>query len=185
MSCSLTHGMSINCREGIGGIKAVYLGTFATFGENSATINGTTNIVTALATGTIYKYDCPKNTGSFTEEAAISIENGTIFYTQTVVAALHGLSSARSLELQNMAKGRLVVFVQDSNDNIWMVGYHTSAEVTAFTTQTGVNKGDMNGYNITFTAEEKNKAYMLDAFDPATEDPFDNFAGITVSTSNI
>ena len=43
----------------------------------------------------------------------------------------------------------------------------------------------MNGYNVTFTAEEKNKAYMLDAFDPATESPFDNFATITVSTSNI
>jgi hypothetical protein len=66
----------------------------------------------------------------------------------------------------------LIVFVQDNNDNIWMVGRMDGAEVTAMTTATGVAKGDLNGYTITFTAEEAHKAYRLESF---TDFPFDNF----------
>lgn len=179
MSCLTTAGFQINCSETIGGIKALYLGAYADF-SNSATIDETTNVVTALAEGTVFEFELPKHTGSFTEEAAISIENGTIYYTQTVVAMFHGMSAARALQLQNISKGRNVLFVQDNNDNIWMCGYKDGVQVTAFTTATGTAKGDLNGYTITFTGEEKDKAYLLEQF-TGTETPFENFADVTVT----
>jgi hypothetical protein len=58
-----------------------------------------------------------------------------------------------------------------------MIGRMDGAEVTAASTTTGTAKGDLNGYTITFTAEEKNKAFLLD---PYTSIPFDNFVDITV-----
>jgi len=177
MSCLTTSGIGIQCKESIGGIKAIYLGSYATF-ANTATIDGTSNLVTALATGSVYEFALPKNTGSFTEEAAISIENGTVFYTQTIVASFHGMTAARALQLQNIAKGRNVLFVQDNNDNIWMCGYKDGVEVTAFTTTTGTAKGDMVGYTVTFTGEEKDKAYLLDQ--DAGDTPFEDFATVTV-----
>jgi len=177
MSCLTTAGLQIQCKESIGGIKAIYLGSYATF-ANSATIDGTSNLVTALATGSVYEFELPKHTGSFTEEAAISIENGTVYYTQTIVASFHGMTAARSLQLQNIAKGRNVLFVQDNNDNIWMCGYKDGVEVTAFTTQTGTAKGDMVGYTVTFTGEEKDKAYLLDQ--DAGDTPFEDFTTVTV-----
>ena len=64
-----------------------------------------------------------------------------------------------------------------------MVGGNTGAEVTAFSTMTGTAKGDMNGYTITFTAEEKNKAYYLTNTDPA--DPFDDYAQVTVTAGTL
>jgi uncharacterized protein GlcG (DUF336 family) len=81
-----------------------------------------------------------------------------------------------------LGKNRLVVFVQDNNDNIWMVGRMDGAEVTAASTATGVAKGDLNGYTVTFTAEEAHKAYRLESFSAV---PFDNFAGITVVAPTI
>lgn len=177
MACATTAGFQISCKEGIGGIKAIYLGAYSTF-ANTATIDGTTNMVTALATGSVYEFELPKHTGSFTEEGTISIENGTVFYTQTIVANFHGMSAARSLQLQNIAKGRNVLFVQDNNNNIWMCGYKDGVEVTAFTTQSGTAKGDLNGYTITFTGEEKDKAYLLDQ--DAGDAPFADFSTVTV-----
>jgi len=182
MSCLTTAGFQINCKEGIGGIKAIYLGDYATF-ANSATIDGASNLVTALDTGSVYEFELPKHTGSFTEEAAISIENGTVFYTQTIVASFHGMSAARALQLQNISKGRNVLFVQDNNDNIWMCGYKDGVEVTAFTTATGTAKGDLNGYTITFTGEEKDKAYLLDQ--DAGDTPFQDFATVTVVAGSL
>ena len=55
MSCLTTAGIGIACKEGIGGIKAIYLGDYATF-ANSATIDGTSNLVTALATGDVFEF---------------------------------------------------------------------------------------------------------------------------------
>jgi hypothetical protein len=177
MSCLTTAGFQINCKEAIGGIKAIYLGAYATF-ANDATIDGTSNLVTALPTGSVYEFELPKHTGSFTEEAAISIENGTVFYTQTIVCSFHGMSAARALQLQNIAKGRNVLFVQDNNNNIWMCGYKDGVEVTAFTTTTGTAKGDLVGYTVTFTGEEKDKAYLLDQ--DAGDTPFEDFSTVTV-----
>jgi hypothetical protein len=181
MSCLATAGFLVNCKEGIGGIKAIYIGAYNTFSYSAATpatIDPTTNMVTALATGSVYEFELPKHTGSFTEEGAISIENGTVYYTQTIVCSFHTMTAARSLQLQNISKGRNVIFVQDNNSNIWMCGYKDGAEVTAFTTATGTAKGDLNGYTITFTAEEKDKAYLLDQ--DAGDTPFQDFTTITI-----
>jgi hypothetical protein len=37
------------------------------------------------------------------------------------------------------------------------------------------------GYQVTTVAEELEPAVHLEAYDPATENPFDNFVNITVS----
>ena len=180
MACELSAGFQLDCKQSIGGIKAIYLQQHADFLTNIS-IDGAEE-VNGLPTATIYKYICPKHTGSFTEEVASSVENGTIFYTQTVTATFFQLIAARRKQLELVAKNRLIVFVQDNNDNIWMVGRFDGAEVTAASTATGVAKGDLNGYTITLTAEEKNKAYRLESF---TSIPFDNFAGITVVAPTI
>lgn len=179
--CELTAGFQLDCKSTIGGIKAIYLQQHEDF-LSGVTIDASSEEVDGLPTKSIYKYVCPKHTGSFTEEIASSVENGTIFYTQTVTATFFALSAARRKQLELVGKNRLVVFVQDNNDNIWMVGRMDGAEVTAASTATGVAKGDLNGYTITFTAEEKSKAYRLESF---TSVPFDNFAGITVVAPTI
>jgi len=94
MACELTAGFNLDCKDSIGGIKAIYLQQHADF-LNGVTIDASTEEVDGLSTASIYKYICPKHTGSFTEEVASSVENGTIFYTQTVTATFFKLTAAR------------------------------------------------------------------------------------------
>ena len=181
MACELTAGFKLDCKEGIGGIKYLYIGNLADF-QNGVTVDATTQEIDGLSTATIYQFNLPKHTGSFTEEVQSSVENGTIFYTQTVTATFFQLTAARRKQLELVAKNRLVIFVQDNNNNIWMVGKVDGAEVTAMSTATGTAKGDLNGYTITFTAEEKNKAYRLESY---ANNPFDNFGTISVEEPTI
>jgi hypothetical protein len=181
MACELTAGFALDCKEGVGGIKAIFLGQLEDF-KNGVTIDPTSEEIDGLSTTSIYQYTLPKHTGSFTEEVTSSVENGTIFYTQTITASFFKLSAARRKQLELVAKNRLVVFVQDNNNNIWMVGKVDGAEVTAASTMTGTAKGDLNGYTITFTAEEAHKAYRLESY---ANDPFDNFGSITVVAPSI
>ena len=181
MACELTAGFTLDCKDGVGGIKAIYLQQLVDF-QTGVTVDGTSGEIDGLPTASIYQFTLPKHTGSFTEEVASSVENGTIFYTQTVTATFFQLSAARRKQLEIIAKNRLVVFVLDNNNNIWMVGKVDGAEVTAMSTATGTAKGDLNGYTITFTAEEKNKAYRVESFASV---PFDNFGSITVVAPTI
>jgi hypothetical protein len=162
MSCTITAGFGLQCKDGIGGIKKIYLNAHNLF-AGELTIDAPTEMITASASeGKLFEFVLPKSTGSFTEEVASSVENGTIFYTQTVTASFHKLSAPRRKQLELIAQNRLFVIVLDNNDNYWVVGYEDGAEVTAASTMTGTAKGDMNGYTITFTADSKNKAYRIE-----------------------
>jgi hypothetical protein len=181
MACELTAGFALDCKETVGGIKAIFLQQLVDF-QSGVTVDANSEEIDGLPTASVYQYTLPKHTGNFTEEVASSVENGTIFYTQTVTATFFKLSAARRKQLELIAKNRLVVFVQDNNNNIWMVGKVDGAEVTAASTSTGTAKGDLNGYTITFTAEEAHKAYRLESY---SSTPFDNFGSINVVAPTI
>jgi hypothetical protein len=67
------------------------------------------------------------------------------------------------------------------DDQIMMVGRTDGAFLTAGTYQTGKAKGDLNGYQITLTAEEPNQPdFLVQALPPADTTPFANFPNITV-----
>jgi hypothetical protein len=181
MACELTAGFALDCKEGVGGIKAIYIQQLADF-QTGVVVDAGSEEISSLPNATVWQYALPKHTGNFTEEVTSSIENGTIFYTQTVTATFFKLTAPRRKQLELIAKNRLVVFVLDNNNNIWMVGKVDGAEVTAASTSTGTAKGDLNGYTITFTAEEAHKAYRLESYSAI---PFDNFGGIDVEAGTI
>lgn len=160
MACLATAGFLVDCKNYVGGIKAFWIGPYATI-TDSATIDPTTEQITALPSATWETYNMKPHTGNFVEAATVSKENNTIFYTQTLTAQFTKLSAARRLQLDTFSRGRHVIIVQDNNDNYWLMGYKDGAEVATESTETGTTKIDFNGYKITFTAEEIHKAYRL------------------------
>lgn len=175
MACDLTTGFALDCKDGIGGIKEIFL---AAHTEVQTNVTIVSNVVTTLGTMTLYRYELPKNTGSFTQDLAADPAAGTNFWTQTVTAILHRLSTTKNKELALLSKQRLVVFVRDQNDNVFIVGRQDAAHLTGASLATGTAKGDLNGVTLTFVAEEKLPA---EALSPYTTNPFDNFADVTVS----
>lgn len=179
MACELTTGFNVDCKGGIGGIKKIWVQQSSDF-ATGVTTDATSGEVDALPTATIYPYEIPKGTTSaFTE--TITTDNGNLFYTQTVVLVMPQLSAAKRKQLHLLAQNRgLAVFVQDNNNNIWFIGRTRGAEVSAREAATGAAVGDLNGYTVTFTAEEPTPAERLESY---TTDPFDNFADITIGAA--
>jgi hypothetical protein len=164
MSCELSTGFTLDCKDGIGGIKKIVLIDKANV--NSFSFQEGTEIVTAINAddqNDIYTYELPTQTGSFEETINFNRDNGTVFYTQTVNVMLQKLSYAKRLELQNVAQARVIVFVEDTNGNWWAVGYEYGADLSTSTAATGTVLGDMNGYTLAFTHETPKRAYKLNA----------------------
>jgi hypothetical protein len=112
---------------------------------------------------TLKDYVSPKNSSSLTQTVNASVENGTVFYTQVLSLVLNKPVAADITEIQNLAKGRLAIVVQDNNDNYFVLGHTRGAELTGGSIATGTALGDLNGYTLEFTGEEAIPAPFLDS----------------------
>jgi hypothetical protein len=162
MACELSTGFTLDCKDGIGGIKKIVLVDKTEVTSFTLDANEIVTAINGPASGDLYTYELPTQTGSFEETINFNRDNGTVFYTQTVNVMLQKLSSAKRLELQNVAQARVIVFVEDTNGNWWAVGYEYGADLSTGTAATGTVLGDMNGYTLAFVHEAAKRAYKLD-----------------------
>lgn len=182
MACDLTKGFTLGCLEGIGGVKEILVAnyTLASGADfmSAVTYDAVTGKIDGLPTATIYRYVPFRNSGSYIETVQKNLETGTLFFSQEVQWTFGKLAQDMRNEFLNVAKAKMIVFVRTNDDQILLVGSTEGAQLTAGTVQSGAQKADLMGYQVTTTAENLEPAAHLEDF---TSVPFDNFAGITVS----
>lgn len=174
MACSLSLGYALPCKDKVGGIYKVF---FANYDDALAgvTYNFLTQEVTAIsATLDVYQYEV-KGNNSLETTINSSRENGTLFFEQALSLTLTDLTAA-DLQIFTLASGRFVAFVQDNNGLTWAIGQEHGLELTAGTAVTGTAMGDLYGYTLTMTGQEK----ALPCSVPAStiSDPFGTFTPI-------
>ena len=129
MPCALTQGYTLDCKESIGGVKAVWFIPFA----DVTTITEASGVVTTItksAGKVFYKYQLVKQTSSLTENITASVENGTVFYAQELSIILNKLQANTRNEILLLAKNNLLAVVQDGNDKYWLLGKVNGADLT-------------------------------------------------------
>lgn len=157
MACALTQGYTLDCRESLGGIKAVWLIAHANV-SSVTEASGIVSAITKAAGKVFYKYELVKNTGTLTETITASVENGTVFYAQELSIVLNKLQTNTRNEILLLAKNTLMAVIQDANDTYWLLGRVAGLDVTGGTSATGTAQGDRSGYSLTFTGGEKELA---------------------------
>lgn len=160
MSCNITQGFLLTCNDAVGGLKNIYI-------ANYTDISGVTIVAgeMTVAAGDVYQFQPNKNTGSATFNPTVSLENGTVFYTHQLQFTLGKLDVTKRNELELLAKAKVMVFVEMNDGQTMVLGYGTGAFMTAGTFQTGATFGDLQGYQITITADETVQPYFLPAGD--------------------
>ena len=178
MACNLTKGRNISCRDGIGGIKAIYIVQKDELTPYVAASGEITDF--DLGAGDdIYKYTLKRGTGSFTETINASSENGTVFYTHSINVKLHNLTKEDQNQIKLLAQQRMVIFAElnalnSAGKNVIVgCGLDNGMELSAGTNTSGVGLGDMNGYDWTFESQEPNPMQTVADY---TSTPFDNSA---------
>jgi hypothetical protein len=170
MSCNLTAGRQEVCKDSVGGLQGVY---FINFESGSFTKNAGGEI-TDLSGTTVYYYEL-KGTSAYTETVNSSRENGTTFFSQETVLNLKKLTNEMTTQLKLLAYGRPQIIVWTNSGDALLAGEEHGADLTAGTIQTGGALGDLYGYSITMTGEEKLPAAFLSG--STTTDPFANLVG--------
>ena len=164
MSCTLTKGRNEPCKDVVGGITAVYLADFGTLGAITYDSgSGVEDTIDAFGgTPTWFQFDV-KGASSFEQTITSSRDTGTSFYEQVLNLTLKKMSKETHNELKLIVRSRPHVVVEDNNGNKFLMGLEYGAEVTGGTIATGTAMGDLSGYTLTLTAQEKIPANFVDA----------------------
>jgi hypothetical protein len=161
MACTTLETILKGCDSNIGGITSIYIND-----QDNVVgpVDVTAYVVTDFGTLTdqFVEFEFRRNTGMYTEEAAIDLVNGSSFYTQTVTLIFHRREAAKSKAIKILGEGQrdLALVVGDANGKYW---YFPTAQLTAVAEGSGTAKADGSKYSITFVAEAENLAYEVAA----------------------
>ena len=176
MACNLATGRAVPCKDVVGGIQKVFFVDFGGLGDVTYTAD---EITDASGTFSAYEYDL-KGGSSLEQTIKISRETGTTFFEQVLTLNLTKLSKEDNVQIKLLAYGRPQVAVVDNNGNAFMMGVEFGAEVTGGTVATGTAMGDLSGYTLTLTAQEKLPANFIAGATLANP-----FIGLTSATETI
>jgi hypothetical protein len=153
MPCDITLGRAEQCKNVIGGIRAVYL--FNYLSSTVITVDGNDVIQNVSNPGdaSLYKYEL-KGASTFEQTVTSSRENGSSFVEQKLTLHLKKLSIADHKQLKILSYGRPRIFVEDNNGNIFLAGKEKGMELTTSTISTGASMSDMSGYKLEFLGTE-------------------------------
>lgn len=167
MACALTQSYTLDCKDSIGGLKAVWFAAIEDIASWTGSA-GTYTAVTMDAGKYFWKYDLVKESSNFAEAVNTNVQNGTVFYAQTLEIILNKLQVNTRNEILLLAKNRLVALVQDNNDKTWVLGFANGLDITGGGSGSGTAFGDRNGYTLTFTGNEKELAALFTGTPPVS-----------------
>jgi len=178
MSCDITAGRIEQCKDSVSGLKAIYIINYDKLNSDTVVYNTTDagkedelktwvpiDDSTAMH---LYKFELKSTANSFTTAINSSRDNGTTFFTQTLVAALKRQDVVTTKNVKLLAYGRPRIVIRTMTDQFFLMGLDQGADVSAGEISSGAALGDFNGYSLTFTAEEELPANFIDASSEAT-----------------
>jgi hypothetical protein len=161
MACAITSGYTIDCRENVGGIQAIWLISNANLYDASGNtrVTESSGTVTAMtkATGTrFYKFEVPRGTAVASTNMTGSMENGTVFYTHEMTFPINSRTATVRNIITTLAKNRLT-FVTLEMDGVYrMYGQGYGLYMDSTTNSSGTAPGDRNGAELKFSSMEIN-----------------------------
>ena len=161
MACAITKGRTLPCKNSVGGLKNVFILDYGSVVADLTPSSGTVTLPTD-GTAEFFKFEI-KGNSSLETAVTSSRENGTTFYESTLNLTFTYLDVATQEELKLLNAGRAHYVVETYNGDYLLIGKEHGAEVTGGTIVTGAAMGDLSGYTLTLTGQEKIPANFVDA----------------------
>lgn len=184
MACNLTKGRTLSCNQAMGGIKRIYFSVWTkTFWEgldyNATDVNQIDDI-TAIS---VAQFDTRPNLSSMTVTATAGDQTaGTpAYYQQAADLVLQKLDVASLPYLKELGDSRMVAWVLDMNNRIYVLGLKDGVRVTGGTALTGTSRADMSGFTISISGEETDWMYAV-KYDAAATELTANFPWTGITT---
>jgi hypothetical protein len=173
MPCEITSGYAIECRDSVGGVETIYLI------ENSALYDASGNSRVTSASGVVtaigkdagkrfWKFEVPRGTASTSNGISSSQENGTFYYTHSVVFPINQRNATIRNIVTTLGKNRVTFVVKEGDGLYKMFGQEFGLTLDNSEGGSGTALADRNGYMLTFSSMEREDFLIVPANIAAT-----------------
>lgn len=139
-------GFGQECQGSASGLKRLLIGLDREWDVVPAA-SGHSATISATTTGSpvFYEYFIAEESTSLTSTLNINNQNGVKYYQNVVAATFIRMRPEKHIQMQALANEKLIILVQDSNNQYWVFD---NATATAETAQSGLAADDLSGYQI-------------------------------------
>ena len=162
--CQALESIVKSCDNNTGGIEKIWINQQDNISGITLDNTNTWTIDAITLTGgapDFTAFDIRRNTGSYTEEAAIDLINGSSYVTAVINLMFHRRDQDKSQAIKILGAGQqyLVAIVKDMNGKYW---YFPQLQLTATGEGSGVTRADGSKYSVTLTSEVEFLAYEIE-----------------------
>ena len=161
MSCTITTGRARGCRNSSGGVLEFVIGNHPGVADYFDVDED--NVITGITSFTGYTFVPTKNSSSWTEEIQVSLENGSVGFSQSATMTFTRSDSALRNQVLLLAQANVLVIARERSGRYFLLGATEGCEISAGNGGSGTNLTDLNGQNLVFTAMENAPAYEVSA----------------------
>ena len=162
MACEALEGIVKSCDNNSGGIYKVWINQQDEIDsvDVNPTLTWTIDQINLVTPTDFTEFEIRRNTGSYTEEAAIDLVNGSSYYTKTITLMFHRRDQSKSQAIKVLGAGQqyLAVIIQDANGKYWYFPY---MQLTGAAEGSGTARADGSKYSVTLTSEEEYLSYEV------------------------
>ena len=164
MACEALETIVKSCDNNSGGIEKIWINqqdNIDTF-TLDATDTYTIDAITLNAGAPDYTaFEIRRNTGSYTEDAAIDLVNGSSYVTATINLLFHRRDQDKSQAIKILGAGQqyLNAIVKDMNGKYW---YFPVLQLSAVGEGSGTTRADGSKYSVTLLAEMDQLSYEVE-----------------------
>ncbi len=154
MGClSLTTSFGYSCISGAIGLKAV---SFVPWSEDTilSFTNGSVATIPAAITE-VYRYKLKATGNTYVESAPLDTETRTRTQNGVLSLVLQGIDLLKRNEIKMLGMGELLIFVEDNNGQVFVVGNEKGAVVADAVATIGT------GYALTINSSETEPVLLL------------------------
>lgn len=164
MACEALETIVKSCDNNSGGIEKIWINqqdNIASF-TLGATNTWTIDAITLAGGAPDYTpFEIRRNTGSYVEDAAIDLVNGSSYVTATISLMFHRRDQDKSQAIKILGAGQqyLNAIVKDMNGKYW---YFPFLQLSAVGEGSGTTRADGSKYSVTLIAENDFLAYEIE-----------------------
>ena len=161
MSCVISSGYTLGCRDSVGGIEWLAIANYDT---GTVFTLGTCSIITAMSpTYSFYQFEQYTEQASATQEGAYDNITGTNHTVQNIQVTFEKMDACTRDQFLALTQARVRIIILTQNGRYFLFGKKNGGRASASTSGPGQNMNDLAGFQLTFEFKEPEPAHEVDS----------------------
>lgn len=155
LNCKIIKGIQDACHTNVSGVLKMAITNWSEDYQFTASSGGCVDTID-LGSEKVYSFAVMDGTGQATSTGTIGGNNDSRYHQHAVTGQIPRLDCDLIGEYNNWFLGRVIIFVETKNHDVFAFGVDNGLTAEVWTYDTGAAEGDTSGINFTYSGAQPN-----------------------------